>query len=231
MTRNTLPHPDQAVFDACALWAERMEDARPLWAANASDAELQPYLNRLYAAERAIADTPATTLDGLMAKAAHALRNDPDDILDDKYDGQRLVKKLLRELVALHVPARADQNLIDLCRRCVEALAANEAIYDAVPRGVDISDEVAEQASTHYDEQVVPLLNEIERTPAKTFEEVVAKARIWMSDRVQLSGETHIDSACIQFLIDLSALDLVPEVPEAPYHKPAAKADVTQEAA
>lgn len=124
-----------------------------------------------------------------------------------------------------------ERKLIDLCRRCVEALAANEAIYAAVPKGIDISDEVAEQASAQYREQVVPLLEKIEQTPAKSLEEVVAKARIWMSDRIQLCGEDHMDSAFVQFLVDLSALDLVPEVPEAPYHKPAAKPDATQEAA
>lgn len=120
--------------------------------------------------------------------------------------------------------------LIDLCRRCVEALAANEAMYDNAPYGEDISDAEADRASAHYDQEVVPLLKEIENTPAATLAGAVAKARIFMSDGVQFSGEPNIDSACAQFLNELSALNLVPEVPEAPHHIPATRSAI-QEAA
>lgn len=128
-----------------------------------------------------------------------------------------------------------ERKLIDLCRRCVEALAANDAIYEAVPRGVNISEEVGEKASAHYDAQVVPLLNEIASTPATTLIGYVAKARVFMHDDVQFNGEDNICNACAVMINDLAGLDLAQEVPEAPHHyevvRSSASPLTTQEAA
>jgi len=125
--------------------------------------------------------------------------------------------------------------LFDLCRRCVEALTANDAIYEAVPAGVNISDEVSDEASAHYDAVVVPLLSQIEKTPATTLAGFVAKARVLMHDGFDTNGEHHLCCMGAVMLNDLSGLDLVPEVPEAPHHykvvRSGAAPAATQEAA
>lgn len=210
-------HPDQSLFDACQVW--RQKDAEFHYAT--TDEEMNRVGDATHSALEVVASLPATTPEGLVAKAQVILEDDVNDLLNENHASEKLLKSVIVELVGLLGPTapQPDQKLIDLCRRCVEALAANDAIYEAVPRGKDISNAVSDRASAHYEKEVVPLLKEIEATPTATLAGFVAKARVFMHDGVQFGGgEDDICNACAVMLNDLSGLDLVPEVPEAPHH-------------
>lgn len=234
MTKS-IKHPDQAIFDGLAKWIDldqqmavisKQLDAIPL----VNDVMTPEYrkLEKRYdrlATQRCnilddvILSPEAQTPEGIAAQLDAAER---DGFMEDSPtypERQPAFLRVVRNIRARFLDRRAQElALFDLCRRCVEALAANDAIYEAVPKGVDISDEVSDAASAHYDAEVVPLLKQIEATPTTTLAGFVAKARVFMHDGVDLHGEDDICNACAVMLNDLSGLDLVPEVPEAPHH-------------
>lgn len=107
----------------------------------------------------------------------------------------------------------ADAALIKLCDACLVALARFEAVFARHPtKGLTLEEAqrvdkaCGDEASALYDAEVAPLLEQIERTPALTLSGFAAKARVFVTDNISVTGSVTAESACAQMLEDLAEL-------------------------
>jgi hypothetical protein len=95
----------------------------------------------------------------------------------------------------------------------VFALARFEAVFALNPtkgltrkKAQKVDKVCGEEAGALYDAEVAPLMERIERTPALTLSGFAAKAQVFITANIIVTGTATAQGACAQMLDDLAKL-------------------------